>query len=109
MNESFFLIDPDCAAFTARVSPEANLDFLEMCAITGVTTLASVTPGILTAEQMERIRRIYRIADRGEKRLGIVNFEKTATPETFSDGEETRTFDWGRIYDGSRSQFSWME
>ena len=50
-----------------------------------------------------------RIADRDEKRLGIVNFEKTATPEIFSDGEETRTFDWSRIYDGSRSQLSWME
>jgi len=109
LNDTFYRADPDCAAFTERVDADANLDFLEMCAITGVTALASVTPGILTAEQMERIRRIYRIADRGEKRLGIVNFEKTATPETFSDGEETRTFDWGRIYDGSRSQFSWME
>ena len=109
LNDTFYRADPDCAAFTERVDADANLDFLEMCAITGVTTLASVTPGILTAEQMERIRRIYRIADRDEKRLGIVNFEKTATPETFSDGEETRTFDWSRIYDGSRSQLSWME
>jgi len=109
MNESFFLIDPDCAAFTARVSPEANLDFLEMCAITGVTTLASVTPGILTREQMKRIREIYRMADRNDKRLTIANFEKTSYPEIFECGSERRAFDWTAVYDGSRCQLSWMQ
>ncbi len=108
-NGKFFMIDPDCAAFTEKVSPEANLDFLEMCAITGVTTLASVTPGILTPEQMKRIRQIYQIADQNEKHYGIVNFEKTSLPEIFEGNGERREFDWTAVYDGSRSQLSWMQ
>lgn len=108
-NGKFYMIDPDCAAFTERVSAELNLDFLEMCAITGVTTLASVTPGILTKEQMQRIREIYRTADAGEKHYGIVHYEKTAQPEIFTDGKDTRAFNWSTAYDGSRSQLNWMD
>lgn len=110
-NGRFFMVDPDCAAFTEKVSAEKNLDFLEMCALTGVTTLASVTPGILNPEQMERIRRIYRIADQGNSRLGIENFEKTALPEIFvsQDGGMRRVFDWESEYHGSRCLLSFMQ
>jgi len=108
-NGNFFLIDPDCAAFTEKVDARLNLDFLEMCAVTGVTTLASVTPGILTSDGMRRIREIYRIADRNTMRLGIANYEKTALPEIFTDGRETYRYDWSAAYDGSRSQLSWMQ
>jgi len=108
-NDSFYRIDPDCAAFTGKVPTEVNLDFLEMCALTGVTTLASVTPGILTKEQMSRIQEIYRMADRDESRYGIVNFEKTSLPEIFAQNGQCREFDWSSVYDGSRSQLNWIE
>lgn len=108
-NGSFYMVDPDCAAFTEKVSAEANLDFLEMCALTGVTTLASVTPGILTKAQMARIQEIYRLADRNETHYGIVNFEKTALPEIFEENGQRREFDWSSIYDGSRVQLNWVE
>ena len=108
-NDSFYRIDPDCAAFTGKVPAEINLDFLEMCALTGVTTLASVTPGILTKEQMSRIQEIYRMADRDESRYGIVNFEKTSLPEIFEEKGQRREFNWSSVYDGSRSQLNWIE
>lgn len=108
-NGRFFLIDPDCAAFTEQVNAKLNLDFLEMCAVTGVTTLASVTPGILRPEEMRRIRDIYRIADSGSMHLGIVNYEKTAQPEFFSDSADKYSYDWSAAYDGSRSQLSWLQ
>lgn len=111
LNERFFIIDPDCAAFTEKVSVEKNLDFLEMCALTGVTTLASVTPGILKEEEMERIRRIYRLADSGTAHYGICNYEKNALPEKFvsEDGTMEKTFDWMSEYHGSRSVVGWFE
>lgn len=108
-NDSFYRIDPDCAAFTEKVPAEINLDFLEMCALTGVTALASVTPGILTKEQLARIQKIYQLADRDETRYGIVNFEKTALPEIFEQNGHRREFNWSSVYDGSRSQLNWVE
>ena len=108
-NDAFFRIDPDCAAFTSKVPAEINLDFLEMCAITGVTALASVTPGILTREEMSRIQKIYAIADKNEYRCGIINFEKTSLPESFEGKGCRREFDWSAPYDGSRSQLTWTD
>ena len=111
LNDSFYLVDPDCAAFTDRVDPDLNLDFLEMCALTGMATLASVTPGILSDKSMKRINEIYKIADKNEHRLGIVGYDKCANPENFAneDGSITRSYDWEKAYDGSRSQLSWND
>jgi alpha-galactosidase len=110
LNDSFYRADPDCAAFTDRVDADINLDFLEMCAITGVTTLASVTPDILTRDQMKRINEIYRIADNDEERYEIGDFETNANPEVFVDPKtgKTREFDWERIYHGSRHVLDWF-
>ena len=82
-NETFFLVDPDCAAFTERVDSKLNLDYLEACAITGMTTLASVTPHSLTKDELKQINRIYKIADENKLRFTIDNYDKTANPDTF--------------------------
>ena len=111
LNDSFYLVDPDCAAFTDRVDPALNLDFLEMCAVTGMATLASVTPDILSDASMKRINEIYKIADRNESRLGIDGYDKCANPEKFAsaDGSVAYEYDWEKAYDGSRSHLSWMD
>ena len=109
-NETFYLADPDCAAFTERVDPDLNLDFLEMCALTGVTTLASVTPNILTDKQMQRINQIYRIADENKSRHTIKYYDRTSEPEVFvsADGKEEKVYDWESPYDGARTEISWL-
>ena len=111
LNDAFYNVDPDCAAFTEKVDAELNLDFLEMCAVTGMTTLASVTPHILTDAQMDRINGIYRIADRDDMRLGIANYDKNSDPEIFisDDGKERREYDWEKAYDGARTRLNWVE
>lgn len=111
LNNAFYNADPDCAAFTNMVRADINLDFLEMCAVTGMTTLASVTPGILKADEMRRINKIFKTADSGGGDFGIKNYEKNANPETFvsSDGKTEKHYDWNRVYDGSRIVLSWME
>lgn len=110
LNDTFYRVDPDCAAFTEQVDADANLDFLEMCALTGVTTLASVTPGILTPAQMKRINEIYRIAGRDDCRYAIADYDRNASPDTFvSQRGDVRVFDWERIYHGARVQLSWMQ
>lgn len=111
LNNAFYNADPDCAAFTDMVPAKANLDFLEMCAITGMTTLASVTPGILSDTEMRRINDIFKIADEGKGNFGIKDYEKTANPERFvsADGQTEKHFDWNEVYNGSRVVLSWME
>ena len=109
LNDALYRADPDCAAFTNRVDADLNLDFLEMCALTGVTTLASVTPGILTEKQMARINEIYLMADEDSRRYGIVDYTKNACPERFvsEDGKHTVAYDWSSAYDGARVKIAW--
>ena len=107
-NNTFFSHDPDCAAFTDMVSHERNLDFLEAAAITGATTLASVTPHTLSPESMARIRGIYKTASEGG--LGAiptdwVGHHEPATFET-PDGR-TFSFDWYGDYHGVRQFYTW--
>lgn len=108
-NETFFLADPDCAAFTERVDGKLNLDYLEMCAITGMTTLASVTPYTLSPDELKRINKIYKIADENKLRYGIKNYDKTANPEKFvsKDGKNEIEFNWYEAYNGSRIDLNW--
>ncbi len=110
LNKAFYLADPDCASFTKMVDIELNLDFLEMCAITGTTTLASVVPNILTEEQLNRINKIFKFADQNKKEYGIKDYDKTSCPDTFisQDGKQ-KTFDWYKGYDGVRVKFEWIE
>lgn len=110
-NDTVCRVDPDCAAFTDQVDAQLNLDYLEMCALTGMTTLASVTPGILKDAEMRRINEIYRMAARDEHRYGIRYFDRNANPEVFvsEDGKNERAFDWTRAYDGTRVQLNWMK
>ncbi len=109
-NKTFFLADPDCAAFTKMVDSKLNLDFLEMCAITGVATLASVTPNILTESEMERINKIFKIIDSNESAYVIKNYEKTSCPDTFinKSGNEI-SYDWYKGFDGIRVNYEWVE
>ena len=111
LNNAFYNADPDCAAFTNMVRADVNLDFLEMCALTGMTTLASVTPGILKPDEMKRINEIFRIADAGKGDFGIKDYEKNADPERFisADGKTEKFYNWNRVYNGSRVVLSWME
>lgn len=96
-------------AFTERVDADINLDFMEMCAQTGAITLASVTPGILTKEQMKRIQSIYRIASAGGNRAYPVDWlgHNVASVYRTPDGREFN-FDWYRVYDGVRTYYTWM-
>ena len=80
-----------------------------MCALTGMTTLASVTPGILNDSEMKRINAIFRIADGDKCRYSIKNYDKISTPYIFvsEDGSQQREFDWDRAYDGTRIVLTW--
>ena len=107
-NNTFFAYDPDCAAFTDMVAHDINLDFLEMAAITGAVTLASVTPGCLTAEEMARIRRIYRIASMGGLAARSERYVGDNMPSHFITPDGTRfTYDWYSYYDGRRNGWTW--
>ena len=108
-NNTFFSVDPDCAAFTDRVPIDSNLDFLELCAITGSTTLASVTPGIIKGKDMERIRRIYKIASEKGKDAYPIDWlgHNSASKYKCNDGE-IFDIDWYKTYDGCRLIFDWM-
>lgn len=111
LNNAFYNVDPDCAAFTEKVNAQKNLDYLEMCALTGVTALASVTPHILSDCEMKRINEIFKIADKNAERYTIKNYDKTASPDEFisADGKTVRKFKWTEEYHGSRYNLAWTE
>lgn len=108
-NGTFFLLDPDCAAFTDMVAHDINLDFLEVAAITGAVTVASVTPGSLTGEEMARIRRIFRTASEGGLGAYPRRFVAENAPAHFltPDGR-TFDYDWYSYYDGRRNGWTWQ-
>lgn len=110
-NRAFYLCDPDVGTFTKKTPSKPNLDFLEVCALTGMTCLASITPNILTEEEKKEISRIFKIASEGGKNYKIVNFDKNANPEEFisPDGKNYIRFDWDNHYDGSRNLVDWFD
>lgn len=108
LNGAFYNGDPDCAAFTEQVDFTANLNFLALCAKSGMTTLASIKPDGLSNEEAEKINAVFRIADAEGNALSIVDYEKTAFPERFKSNDGTIIeYDWNEIYDGSRIVLSW--
>lgn len=109
-NENFFMIDPDCAVFTDKVSVQANLDFLQMCAITGVTAFASIKPELLSERDLTKIGDIFKLADSNTARYQIKDYENNANPERFcsENGEEIR-FDWDKYFCGSRVALDWED
>ncbi|MBO7762791.1 MAG: hypothetical protein J6T24_08335 [Clostridia bacterium] len=107
-NNTFFALDPDCAAFTDMVAHGINLDFLEAAAISGAVTIASVTPGCLTSDEMARIRKIYKIASCGGLGAYPRRFVGENSPAHFlcPDGT-TYDYDWYSYYDGRRQYWTW--
>lgn len=106
---TFSQIDPDCAAFTERVSAGVNLDFMEAMAITGSTVFASVTPGILTAREEARAAEILKIAASitpGEYAEPLDWHRTSAPAEYLFRGKEYR-YDWYSEYEGVRNTLTW--
>lgn len=110
-NETFFNVDPDCAPFTEQVPLSKSLDFLEICALTGMTALASVTPDILSGSEMERINGIYKLAAENATRYKIADYADVSCPEKFvsPDGKDEREYDWYDYYGGARSMVDWAK
>ena len=110
-NNAFYMTDPDCAPFTNEVKFEANLEFLEMCALTGQVVLASVKPGHLNDEEIAKVNAVFKLADKQQSALGIANFDKTSCPEHFvsEDGKTEKRYHWCKVYDGSRVVLTWYK
>lgn len=110
-NETFFRADFDCAAFTEMVPTELNLDFLESMAITGTTTFASVTPGILKEKEAQRLHDILKIAAtiKPEEFATVEDWDRTSAPAEFMYKGELRIYDWWKHNDGSRLFANFMK
>lgn len=107
-NGTFFLNDPDCAAFTDQVPARANLQFMEACALTSSALFASVVPGILSPDEMRAIRQIYRLSSLGGGGAVPADWMQTSTPTQYLDASgQTHAFDWYDVYDGTRLQLNW--
>lgn len=110
LNRAFYCADPDCAAFTKKTRAKENIDFLRMCAITGMTTLASITPDSLTEDEIKEINEIFKITDEYKTFYGIKNYGKNANPEEFvSENGDCLRFDWDAVYDGARNVVDWFD
>lgn len=107
----FSQIDPDCAAFTARVSSDLNLDFMEAMAISGSTVFASITPGILNSAEEQRASDIMRIAAsiKPEEYAVALDWHRTSEPREYLFRGREYVYDWYRDYDGCRDSLTWLD
>ena len=109
-NNTFFSLDPDCAPITERVPIDINLDFLELCAHSGVVTLGSIKPGIIKGKNLTRTRNIFRIASEGgsgatpDRWVGNNALSKF----TLKDGTKY-SCNWYNVYDGVRTFITWKD
>lgn len=98
-NKTFFLTDGDCPAFTEKVSTELNMRFLELSALAGSCLFASVTPGLLNAEEKKRVSKAFEVANRfGEAEP--LDWENTNCPTKYKCGNDIYTFNWFDETDG---------
>lgn len=107
-NGIFFNVDPDCAAFTEKVPHDLNLDFMEVCAITGSALFASITPNSLTKAEFARAQAIYHEADKLENPAEITDWMWTDCPSRFLYKGEERVYNWYRHYNGTRQYYTWF-
>ena len=86
------------------------MDFLELCALTGMTTLASIKPGLLNEEQMKKVNEVFLLADQNQGDYEIEDYDKNACPERFisADGKSRKKYDWNQVYNGSRVILDWF-
>ena len=110
-NETFFRLDADCAAFTDMVPAKFNLDFLEAMAITGTTTFASVSPGILKEKEAQRMSEIFRIAAtiKPSGFATVEDWDRTSAPAEFMYCGKLKIYDWWQHYDGARLFMDWFK
>ncbi len=96
---------------TEKVSKTLNFDFLEMAAITGAATFASVTPVILNEGEEKRLQEIFAIADsvKYEEYATICDWTRTAVPSQFEFKGNLYNYNWYEEYKGARHFVSWME
>lgn len=108
-NNAFFKTDPDCAVFTEKVSKELGFNYLEMAAITGSATFASVKPGILDSSERNRLQEIFAIADSIEypDYATITDWTRTAAPSEFEYHGKSYDYNWYKDYQGVRHIVSW--
>lgn len=107
-NGALFMTDPDCAAFTGKVSHEMNLRFMEVCAITGSALFASITPGCLSGPDFRRVRDIFALASRLKHPAHPVDWMNTDCPARYEFEGEERAYDWYEQTDGARLNLTWM-
>ena len=101
-NKNFFLVDPDCPAFTEKVPSEMNLLFMELAAMSGAVLMASITPGLLDREQKRRARAAFQAAASGGS-MEPLDWMDTLCPARYrydGDGRE-HVFDWYTPTDGA--------
>ena len=108
---SFYSVDPDCAAFTPKVSKDLNFDFLEAAAISGCAVFASVTPGILTPDEEKRMSAILgTAATLAPAEYAIpTDWTRTTAPGEYLFRGEKHSYDWYRDYKGARNILTWVE
>lgn len=108
---TFYSVDPDCAAFTDRVSKQLNFDFLEATAISGCAVFASVTPGIFNSEDEKRMNDILKVSSKLKKEdYAIpVDWTYTTAPGEYEFKGQKYSYNWYSDYQGSREHLDWID
>ncbi len=106
-NGRFFMTDADCAAFTPKVPAEMNLRFADLIARSGTALFASITPGLLSPDELARLRRIYERAGQPAD-LEPLDWMTTTCPGEYLDRGDRLSYDWFTDCGGVRTFYTWF-
>ncbi len=93
-NRTFFTIDPDLAGITDAIPWELNRQWLQILALSGVSTMISPGPPARGAEQRDAIRQAFAIAAAGGLDARPEDWLTTTAPEHWRARDRETTFDW---------------
>lgn len=93
-HNAFYAIDADCVAITGKVEWRLTEKWLKLVAESGTPLFVSPQPEMMGPEQMEALRRSFKIASRPMGTCRPLDWLETKRPTTWILMDKEASFDW---------------
>lgn len=94
-NNIFFAADADCVGFIpGKIDWAKNRQWAELLAYSGSPLFISCANGNLDAEQMEFMKKLYKIASEGGVHTEPLDWEQNNIPARYKQGDREVEYDW---------------
>lgn len=93
-HKTFFDVDADCVGISRHIPAELNMQWAELLAKSSTAFFASITPGVMTAEERAAMRKLFELASCQKITAEPLDLLYNTTPEKWSFDGEIRKFSW---------------